>query len=230
MKKAMKRFSLLLLTSALVGTMATVPAFADEISSEPIRGIAENQIAYEYSQGELNNTVFTMEMFNEYYTREDVANMVMVEKAASAELSNEYRSYASYAATEEEINEFYADMEAIAARAPSLSYYFSNVYWQMRSVPTYGSTPTLTLVPTNVIHNDPDQNHRAAAWLLVKKTCGSSDKWTNEASISKQFDCHYMGEVLAYRGVIGPVGNWDIEPIRPAYGAFTYTVNKCNPV
>mgnify|MGYP004528945745 CR=1 FL=1 len=34
----------------------------------------------------------------------------------------------------------------------------------------------------NVIHNDPDQNHRAAAWLLVKKTCGSSDKWTNEAS------------------------------------------------
>lgn len=42
MKKAMKRFSLLLLTSALVGTMATVPAFADEISSEPIQGIAEN--------------------------------------------------------------------------------------------------------------------------------------------------------------------------------------------
>lgn len=118
MKKAMKRFSLLLLTSALVGTMATVPAFADEISSEPIQGIAENQIAYEYSQGELNNTVFTMEMFNEYYTREDVANMVMAEKAASAELSNEYRSYASYVATEEEIDEFYADMEAIAARAP----------------------------------------------------------------------------------------------------------------
>lgn len=230
MKKTMKRFSSLITAFALVGTMATAPAFADEISVGSIYTETEGQIAYMYSQDEMDRTVFTMDMFNEYYTREDVANMVMAEKATSVEPSNEYRSYSSYAVTEQEIEDFYANMEAIAARAPSLSYYFSNVYWQMRSVPTYGNTPTLTLVPTDIIHNDPDQNHRAAAWLLVKKTCGSSDKWTNEASISKQFDCHYMGEVLAYRGVIGPVGNWDIEPIRPAYGAFTYTVNKCNPV
>lgn len=48
----------------------------------------------------------------------------------------------------------------------------------------------------NVIHNDPDQNHRAAAWLLVKKTCGSSDKWTNEASrfekMMTKANCHII--------------------------------------
>lgn len=227
-KKLQKQLSALLLVSATAGIMVSTSVSAEEmIPSDQKISSAQARIVYEYTQEELGETVFTMELFNENFTREDVAKMIIEEKGAKAELSNEYRRFT---ATEAEIDEFYAEMQAIAAKAPSLSYYFSNVYWQMRTVATYGSTPTLTLVPTSVIRNDPDQNHRSAAWLLVKSTCSSSDKWTNEASISKQFDCHYMGEVLHYRGVIGAVGNWDIEPVRPAYGAFTYTVNKCNPV
>ena len=153
--------------------------------------------------------------------------MVRLEKASVAPITNQF---VRYTATDAEIDQFYEEVEALAARAPALSYYFSRVYWQMRNDEYYGpNTVSLTLSPTSVIKNDPDQNHRSASWSLVKSECGGSKYWTNTNSMSGQFNCHYQGQVLVYRGVISPFGDWDLEPIRPSTNYFNMVANKCNP-
>lgn len=181
----------------------------------------DSTILYQYSKEELEAASFTMDIFNEYYSREDVKRIVAINKAANTPASYEYRKFD---VSEKEIDDFYDEMKKIANRDPSLSYYFSNVYWQIRN-----GMVTLTLVPTSVIKNDVDRNYRAASWLLVKQTCDSSSYWTNESSISMQYDCHYIGEYYAYYGYISPIGNWDIEPARSASNLFVYLINQCNP-
>lgn len=163
----------------------------------------EGIILYEYSQEELNDMVFTMEMFNSTYTREDVAQLIRLEKASAAPLTNQF---VRYTVSDEEIDEFYEEVEEIARRAPALNYYFSRVYWQMRN-----GMVTLTLTPTDVVKNDPDQNHRTASWSLLLEECGDSQYWTNTSSMSGQF------------------GDWDLEPSRPSTNYFDMLINRCNP-
>lgn len=144
-----------------------------------------------------------------------------MEKASVAPLTNQF---VRYTITDEEIDQFYKEIEELAKRAPALSYYFSRVYWRERD-----GVISLTLTPTDVIKNDPDQNHRSASWSLVQNECGDSQYWTNTNSMYGQFNCHYQGQVLVYRGILTDFGDWDLEPSRPSTSYFDILVNGCNP-
>ena len=231
--KKVKRLFAMILSAALVLNMSVASFAIDtlEVENAEIHMEQELQefdvILYQYSQKELESTVFTMELFNSMVTREEVAKMIALNKAANSESTYAYRSFD---ATESEISEFYAELEELAASGPALNYYFSNVYWRMRTDVHYGAnTISLTLVPNDVIKNDNLGTHTAAAWALVKAECGSSDKWTNESSLKKQFECHALGETAARLGLCEDVGDWDLEPIRPDVSLFDFVRNKCNP-
>jgi len=197
-----------------------VPAFAADSASGAASG--KDVILEEYPLSN-SDIVFTMDLFEQTYTRQDVANMIAVEKAKESPASNQYRTFT---ASESEIDEFYRNVEAIAARTPALTYYFSNVYWRFRSDDYYGpNTLSLTLRPTSVTRNNRDLEVTMASWALVKAECGSSRYWTNERSLEQQFRCHALGEIY----YPGDVGDWDLEPIRPYGSLFEYAINMCNP-
>lgn len=206
--------------SLVVLASLSVPAFASDssISLAPEKDI----ILEEYSLAD-SDIVFTMELFEQTYTRQDVANMIAVKKAKEAPVSNQYHTFT---ASDAEINEFYRNVEAVAARAPALSYYFRNVYWRLRTDPYYGpNTISLTLETTEATRKNRDLEVTMASWALVKAECGNSQYWTNEGSLEQQFRCHALGEIW----YPGDVGDWDLEPIRPNAGLFEYVINKCNP-
>ena len=197
-----------------------MPAFAADSVNDVVSG--KDVILEEYPLSN-SDIVFTMELFEQMYTRQDVANMIAVEKAKESPASNQYRTYT---ASESEIDEFYRNVEAIAARTPALTYYFSNVYWRFRPDEYYGpNTLSLTLKPTAVTRNNHDLEVTMASWALVKAECESSQYWTNEKSLEQQFRCHASGEIL----YPGDIGDWDLEPIRPYVGLLTYKINFCNP-
>lgn len=180
-------------------------------------------ILHQYTEEELNSVVFTMDLFNSAFSREDVANKIALNKATASSPTN---LYVHYSATEKEIDDYYAKMEAIALAERPLSYYFSNVYWRTRN-----GVVTLTLVPTSAMkEGNPDGYNTAPAWLLVERECENSSLWTNASSLNKQFYCHAQGEILRLRGIIDEdVGDWDLEPHRSDTFYFDFVANRCNP-
>lgn len=213
----MKRMLSLLLSFVILASFV-IPASASFISIDSGTDIVLEEYPLDDS-----DIVFTMELFNQTYTRQDVANMIAVEKAKEAPASNQYRTFT---ATDTEIDEFYEDVEALAASSPALIYYFNRVYWRMRGDEYYGpNTITLTLEPTEVTKNNRYLDVTMASWALVKAECGNSQYWTNEGSLEQQFRCHALGEIW----YPGDIGDWDLEPIRPNVGLIEYAINKCNP-
>lgn len=211
----------ILMVSSVVTLCLCTPILS--AASEPENDMM-GAVVYEYAVQDSETVVFTMDLFNETYTRADVADFVKLEKAKSSAATNEYRSYT---VSEEEIDAVYERMEQIAARAPALNYYFSRVYWQFRTDSYYGpNTISLTLVPTNVTKNNNYLDVTMASWALVKAECRNSQYWTNERSMEQQFCCHALGEIY----YPGDVGYWDLEPIRPYKSLIEYAVNRCNPV
>ena len=212
-KKITSMLSIVMLLTMLFPTL-TAFAYSPQIND----GI----ILEEYSLAD-SDIVFTMELFEETYTRQDVANMIALKKANESPETYQYRNIA---VSEAEIDEVYENMEALAARSPGINYYFSNIYWQYRTDSYYGpNTISLTLVTTEATRNNREVEVTMAAWALVKAQCSSSPHWTNEGSLEQQFRCHALGEIW----YSGDVGNWDLEPIRPDVGLIEYAVNKCNP-
>lgn len=178
---------------------------------------------YQYTKEELESIVFTMDLFNSTFSREDVANKIALNKATESAPTN---LYVRYNVTEKEIDDYYEKMEEIALAARPLSYYFSNVYWRSR-----GGVISLTLTPTSAMkEGNLDGYNTDPAWLLVKRECENSTRWNNEGSLYKQFCCHAQGEILRLRGILKEdVGDWDLEPHRSNSFYFDFVVNKCNP-
>lgn len=217
MKKKRIVFTGILLMIILLNNMMS---FAMPVSDKKTQ---EDAILYEYTDGNTEPVVFTMDLFNETFTREDVKNMLKADKAAKFPASYEYKQVV---VTDAEIDAFYGKVEALAAREPYVGYYFSRRYWRFRTDAYYGpNTISLTLVPTDVTKNNHDLEITMASWALVKAECGSSQYWTNEGSLEQQFRCHALGEIW----YPGEVGDWDLEPIRPDVGLIEFAINKCNP-
>ena len=215
----MKRLISVFLSFVILASLS-VSAFASNAGMSVDPG--ENVIMEEYDL-EDSDIVFTMELFEQTYTRQDVANMIAVKKAKEAPASSQYRTFT---ASETEIDEFYRNVKSIAARTPALTYYFRNVYWQFRDDVYYGpDTLSLTLKPTEVTRNNHDLEVTMVSWALVKAECEDSRYWTNEESLKQQFRCHALGEIW----YPGDVGDWDLEPIRPYGGLLDYAINMCNP-
>lgn len=215
-KRCMMFTGILLATTLLTNTMAFAMPADDTKKSKEV-------ILYEHTAENSDPVAFTMDLFNETFSRDDVKIMIKADKAAHSPATYEYKQIV---VTDDEINAFYAKVEALAARAPYVGYYFSRRYWRFRDDIYYGpNTISLTLVPTDVTKNNRDLEVTMASWALVKAECGSSQYWTNERSLEQQFRCHALGEIY----YPGDVGDWDLEPIRPYVGLIEFALNKCNP-
>lgn len=185
-------------------------AFATEVMQK------ETQILYEYTEEEIAKVAPTMEDIMNEFSKEDVAAMISVDKARTAPMSYQYKSYK---ATDEDIEKFYAEVYSILEDYPYGNWYFSHMYWQRRA----GFT-TLSLEPSKNMDGMMSITQAAAAWAVVKGTVSSSRYWGNENGMKDQFDCHALGEVLL------DVGTWDLEVERPDVGYIMTVLAKCNPV
>lgn len=164
----------------------------------------------------------TMDTIQETFSSDEVKILLSIQKAQEATPTNQF---VHYSITDSEVEEFYKNVYENVTRAPGLAYYFSRIYWRMRYCDDYGKdVVTLTMVPTDYMKAHTLAEEVAAVWLLVKAEHSSSQYWTNEVSIERQFSCHALGERW-----LGDVGEWDIEPIRPATGLAQTILAKCNP-
>ena len=163
------------------------------------------------------------DLVRDTFSPDDVRALLAVQNARTAPASNELQTYTI---TDADIEKFYDDVSAIAASS-SLEDYFSRSFWQFRYNDYYGEEiVSLTLTPTEYMKSHTQAEEVAAVWVLVKARHGHSQYWENEVSLERQFSCHAMGE----QWLAGDVGDWDLEPIRPAVGLALVIAAECNPV
>lgn len=195
--------------AAAVLASLTPAVFAAEVVPQ------DGTVLQVYTAEDIAQATPTMADVMENFSEDDIAAMISVEKAREMPASYEYQSYA---ATDEDIADFYAELSYVLETYPA-NWYFNSMYWQIRS----GFT-TLSLEPSNNMDGVLSIAQAAAAWTVVKNTVDSSRYWGNESGMKDQFDCHALGEVVL------EVGTWDLEVERPDVGYIMTVFAKCNPV